>query len=48
MGMNSLTLTNLLNNHKHIKKLLSFIAQTKCFITTHGDVIPPAEHRGER
>jgi len=48
MGTNPLTLTNLLNNRKHIKKLLTFIAQTKRFVTTHGDVSPPAERREER
>ncbi|KAG2030809.1 hypothetical protein BDR03DRAFT_877468, partial [Suillus americanus] len=44
----SCTLANLLNDRKHAKKLLTFIAQTKRFVTTFGDVTPPADRSESR
>ncbi|KAG2036260.1 hypothetical protein BDR03DRAFT_866465, partial [Suillus americanus] len=48
LGTNACTLANLLHNRKHVKKLLTFIAQTKRFATTFGDVTPPPDRRENR
>lgn len=47
LGTRNLTLKELLNDRKAIRKLLTFVAQTKRFQTTFGDVTPPKE-REER